>query len=394
MSEYQRYEWLAVDRPLTRAQLDAVNNLSSHIEASSTHALIEYHWGDFKHDPIKVLQTYFDGFLYWANWGAPHLAFRFPHGALPANLSADYDFDKMVTFTVRKEYDVLNFQFSELEGPEEWVEYALGSLIAIRDELMGGDLRALYIVWLASQSLIGDYDEDEEEESEEAEEESGSPPVPPAFGKLTAAQQELADILQVPEELLVAAARHSSAAAAVSGDDVVAWVKLLPAERRDDYLVRLARNEPGLSRQLLLELRGLGRDKTSAPPVGARVAYATLLDESEAIRSQLEREKRVREREQEREKQERERLARLRHLQDVHEHQEVYWRQIEKDVARASASGYDDATRGLVDLRDSAQLFNEAPQFQERFLIWVQSQSHRPAFLRRLRERAFPLPEV
>ncbi len=50
MSEYQRYEFMTIDRPLTRAQLDAVNELSSHIEASSTHALIEYHWSNFKHD--------------------------------------------------------------------------------------------------------------------------------------------------------------------------------------------------------------------------------------------------------------------------------------------------------------------------------------------------------
>ena len=82
MSEYQRYEFMTIDRPLTRAQLDEVNQLSSHIEASPTHAFIEYHWGDFKHDPINVLYKYFDGFLYWANWGSPQLAFRFPHGAL------------------------------------------------------------------------------------------------------------------------------------------------------------------------------------------------------------------------------------------------------------------------------------------------------------------------
>ncbi len=37
MSEYQRYEFMTSDRPLTRKELDAVNNLSSHIEASSTH---------------------------------------------------------------------------------------------------------------------------------------------------------------------------------------------------------------------------------------------------------------------------------------------------------------------------------------------------------------------
>lgn len=63
MSEYQRYEFMTIDRPLTRDQLAAVNRLSSHIEASATHAVIEYQWGDFKHDPIEVLRQYFDGFL-------------------------------------------------------------------------------------------------------------------------------------------------------------------------------------------------------------------------------------------------------------------------------------------------------------------------------------------
>jgi hypothetical protein len=84
MSEYQRYEFMTADHPLTRAQLDTVHALSSHIDASSTHALIEYHWGDFKHNPINVLHEFFDGFLYWANWGSPELALRFPHGILPS----------------------------------------------------------------------------------------------------------------------------------------------------------------------------------------------------------------------------------------------------------------------------------------------------------------------
>src|SRR5260370_541401 len=135
MSEYQRYEFMTIDRPLTREQLDAVNALSSHIEASSTHALIEYHWGDFKHDPIKVLREFFDGFLYWANWGSPELAFRFPHGILPADLIDYYDFDEFVTFTKHKDYDILDIHFGEMEGPDEWIEYELGSLIPIRRDL-------------------------------------------------------------------------------------------------------------------------------------------------------------------------------------------------------------------------------------------------------------------
>jgi hypothetical protein len=63
MSEYQYYEWLCIDRPLTAAEQSAVDRLSSHIEASATGASVEYNWGDFKHDPLQVLARYFDAFL-------------------------------------------------------------------------------------------------------------------------------------------------------------------------------------------------------------------------------------------------------------------------------------------------------------------------------------------
>lgn len=386
MSEYQRYEFMTIDRPLTRAQLDAVNGLSSHIEASSTHALIEYHWGNFKHDPIKVLHEFFDAFLYWANWGSPELAFRFPHGTLPVDLIDGYDLDDFVTFTQHSDYDILDIHFGEMEAPDQWTEYELGSLIGVRDELMEGDLRALYIVWLAAQSMMGDDDEDEDddEEGDDDEEEISVPSVPPAFGTLTAAQQALAELLRVPQELLVAVARHSSAARPSTNDDFAGWVKLLPPERQNDYLVRLAHNEPGLSRLLVKELRELSRDETTEKlPTGERVTYATLLAESKAIKDQLEREKR-----------EQERLARQRHLQEIHDHQDNYWRQVDQAVMRGSGTGYDEATQLLIELREVANQFKETQAFQERFRAWVRPHLRRPAFVKRLQAHKFTLPEA
>ena len=377
MSEYQRYEFMTSDRPLTRAQLDAVNSLSSHIEASATHALIEYHWGDFKHNPIQVLHEFFDGFLYWANWGSPQLALRFPHGILPTDLIDGYDLEDFVTFTRYPDYDILDIHFGEMEAPDLWTEYELGSLIPIRDELMEGDLRALYIVWLAAQGMMGSYDEEEDYEID-------VPPVPPAFGKLTAAQRALAELLQVPEELLVAAARHSKAGKPTAGDDFAAWVKLLPPDSQMDYLVRLAHNEPGLSRLLVRELRELGQDRTrEKPPAGEHVTYATLLAESKTIKAQLEHERR-----------EQERLARQRHLQDIHDHQDAYWHQVNQAVMRSNSTGYDEAARLLIELREAADQFKETRAFQDRFLAWIRPHLRRPAFIKRLRDRKFPIPEA
>src|SRR5260221_8662650 len=52
MSEYQRYEWMTSDRPLTRAQLEAVNALSSPIDATPTRAIVQYPWSTLTHDPL------------------------------------------------------------------------------------------------------------------------------------------------------------------------------------------------------------------------------------------------------------------------------------------------------------------------------------------------------
>ena len=388
MSEYQRYEFMTVDRPLSAGQLEEVEDLSSHIEASATHALIEYNWGDFKHDPIKVLREYFDGFLYWANWGSPRLAFRFPHGVLPSNFIEDYDFDEFVTFTKYKDYDILDIHFAEMEAPDEWVDYQLSPLLGLREELIEGDLRGLYIAWLAAQAFITgyeDYEEDEEDEEGEDEEEDYEIgiPVPPGFDRLTAAQHALTELLRIPEELLVAAARHSEGAAPENSDDLVAWLKLLSPERRDDYLLRLAQNEPGLGRKLLYELRELGRDKTTIPATGKRIPYTTLVAESKEIKGQLERERR-----------EQERLTRLRHLQEVHDRQEDYWRRAEQGAQRGVASGYDEALQSLIALRDSAAQFNESREFQEHFSAWVRSHLRRPALLKRLQSNGFSLPEA
>lgn len=376
MSEYQRYEFMTVDRPLTRDQLEAVNDLSSHIEASSTHAIIEYNWGDFKYDPIEVLREFFDGFLYWANWGSPQLALRFPHGILPADLIQAYDFDDFVTFTRHADFDILDIHFGEMEAPDEWTEYDLGSLIPIRDELMEGDLRALYIAWLASQHMMGSYDEEEEYEIT-------VPPIPPAFGRLTAAQHSLAELLQLPQELLVAAARHSKASEPSADVDLAASIKLLSPERRDDYLFRLARNEPGLSRLLVRELRELSDTGRALQPEGEHVTYATLLAESKTVKAQLERERR-----------EQERLARLRHMQDVHDHQEDFWRQIDESVQRGSGAGYGEAVKLLVELREAADQFKEVGQFQARFRAWMRPNLRRPALVKRLQERKFTIPEA
>jgi hypothetical protein len=190
--------------------------------------------------------------------------------------------------------------------------------------------------------------------------------------------------------VLVAATRHSSGAPPPTPEDVAVWVMLLPPDRRTEYLVRLARYEPGLSRLLVKELRELsqlsqnGQDKSSAArPTDEHVTYATLLAESKAMRAQLEHEQR-----------EQERLARQRQLQQMHDHQDEYWHHVDVAMARGSGAGYDEAARLLSELREVADRFQEPQQFHERFRAWVRPHLRRPAFVKRLQDRQFPLPDA
>lgn len=59
---------------------------------------------------------------------------------LPDNLLNDYDINDFVTFSRRPEYDILDIHFDEMEGLDEWVDYELGPLMPLRDELMEGGL--------------------------------------------------------------------------------------------------------------------------------------------------------------------------------------------------------------------------------------------------------------
>ena len=114
--------------------------------------------------------------LYLANWGSKQLAFRFPKAAidLKALQSYYYGVDEIEVKTVA-EFVIINIEFHEEEGLG-WIDDEggrLAPLAPLRDDLLRGDLRALYLAWLASAERGGgegendDWDEEENEEDEE-----------------------------------------------------------------------------------------------------------------------------------------------------------------------------------------------------------------------------------
>ena len=175
MSEYQYYEWQTVDRLLTDAEQAAVSSLSSHIEVPASQAVVTYDWGDFKHDPRQVLARYFDAHLYFTNWGTRVLMVRFPRGLLDEEALTPYLVDDLIALSTAGKSHILEFTF-ELEPHEEWIEYedsSLSLMVSLRNDILAGDHRCLYLGWLKALTLQAP---DEQTDWEE-------PPVPPGLNK-------------------------------------------------------------------------------------------------------------------------------------------------------------------------------------------------------------------
>ncbi|WUH94303.1 hypothetical protein OG900_32015 [Streptomyces sp. NBC_00433] len=207
MSEYQYYEFQAIDRPLTEVELDGARALSSRATISATRFVNEYHYGNFRGDERKLMEQVYDAHLYFANWGSRRLMLRLPTTLLPARSAEPYCAEDALTCWTRKGQLLLDFSYAAEDGGEWDVEtsFTLASFIPLRTELAAGDLRPLYLAWLSALTrweLEEDVDEDEYTSTIE-------PPVPAGLGQLTGPQHALADFLRIDPHLLTAAALTS-----------------------------------------------------------------------------------------------------------------------------------------------------------------------------------------
>jgi hypothetical protein len=87
----------------------------------------------------------------------------------------------------------------------EDAEGSLSAIVGVRAEIAAGDLRPLYLAWLAG---YGTWERDEDAFDREHDDEL-EPPVPPGLATLTASQQALADFLRLDDDLLNVAATTS-----------------------------------------------------------------------------------------------------------------------------------------------------------------------------------------
>ena len=283
MSEYQYYEFLAVDRPLDEHQQAEVRALSTRARVTATSFTNEYHWGNFRGDPRKMIERYYDAHLYVTNWGTHQVMLRLPRAVLSLETAERYCIDPHVAAWVSGGHLILDMM-SEDEGGD-WVEGAedsLSAIVGVRAELAAGDLRPLYLAWLAGW---GTWERDEDAFDSDEEDEL-EPPVPAGLGALTAPQRALADFLRLGAGLLTIAAQASPPPAETKDDPrkLARWIKNLPAGDKDTLLRRVAQGHGAqVQMELLRRYRGEIDTTTDSRP---RRTVAELLDAAAEARQE------------------------------------------------------------------------------------------------------------
>jgi hypothetical protein len=344
MSEYQYYEFQAIDRPLTERQIRELRRYSTRASITSTRFVNHYEWGAFKGDPSAWMAKYFDAFLYVANWGTRELMLRFPRRVLDLATAKDYCRGAASAKSMG-DFVILDF-LSDDEPGDGWDDDGTGwlsALIPLRAEIARGDHRALYLAWL--------------EGVQQRATENGTigPPVPPGLRKLTAAQKAFADFLRIDADLIAAASTQSSKARDASRAAVEGWLASLPEGQKTQWLTRMALDTETHARE---ELIRVFRQSPRGRPVGG-VTHQRVGDLLVAAGNRKEERRRDNAERAAREKTQRERLealARTRYLRNLAKREPAAWRQVDDLIATRRPAEYDQAVKLLADLRELGAL--------------------------------------
>jgi hypothetical protein len=375
MSEYQYYEFQAVDRALSKEEMSRLRAISSRATITPNSFVNTYNYGDFRGNAWTLMEHYFDAFLYFANWGTREVMLRVPRRMLDITAVQGYFDNEFARAEERGDHVILAFRSEDEDRDGDWDEDGSGrlaTLISLRGELAAGDHRALYLGWLLAVQL-GEQEDDLPE-----------PPVPPGLGQLTGAQAAFADFLRIDEDLINAAAERS--AAPVPEPDAAAlraWIAALPAAEKDEMLVRVAAGDANRVRLELASGCALSAQHEEAAPPEPRTASELLARADElcderrrAAAERAAREKARREQEKA--------VARDRYLNDLQGRDEELWTKVGELVALKRAGAYDEAVTLLCDLRDLAIRDRRANEAEARLLAFREEHAGKPALLRRM----------
>ena len=378
MSEYQYYEWQTLERPLSASEQKVLNGLSSHINVTSSQAIVTYQWGSFKPNPIEVLAKYFDAYLYAANWGTRRLAFRFPSGLLESAAIEGYCDEEHIDLKAFGDVQILKFEINREEGFNEGIDESglLSTLGRLRDDLLQGDYRVLYLAWLKIREIDSNYGAEDEDDPENSINEV-EPFLPAGLKHLTPALQAFIDFFEIDSFQVAAAAELSPSLSPSQTADLTRLISRLTRQECDEFLLRIVNSEAGAVAALRKRLLSFEKP-TTGPQTGSR-SYGQLIKAAEKL-SKAEFERQEAERRQ----------KHIAEMQELAKHETETWLEAEKTLAGGSiARNYDYATSLLDKLRQLAQFQGTQPSFNMRLRALAEKYKGRGALIERWKQKGW-----
>ncbi|PNU19886.1 hypothetical protein C2E25_10070 [Geothermobacter hydrogeniphilus] len=376
MSEYQYLEFLAVDRPLTEREMDHLRAVSSRAQITPVSFVNEYNWGGLKANPRDFMRHFFDAHLFVANWGDAIFMLRLSREAIDRKTLKAFCSSPHLEFEKLPEHWLLTWSLGETEVYDRF-DYVEGPgwmtrLAPLREELLRGDLRSLYIGWLRAVTT-------EETDPDELE-----PLALDGLDQLTAAQQALAEFLEVDIDLLAGAGGDSSAKQKNAEDDAALdlWLDELPRAEVRGYLRQMLAGQGMAAERALKRRHAAWKARFSPEPERGRRSVAELWQLAEQAKQVrlIEEDKARREAEAERKKRRDARLANM--AQDFPR----AWKMAHEEACKGHAHAYDAACRQLVDLRDAYKQYAAPAAFQKEFQKFMAEHQRRRALVKRLVE--------
>jgi len=369
MSEYQYYEFQAIDRPLSEADRQALRALSTRARVTTTSFTNHYEWGDFKGDPNNLVERWFDLHLYLANWGTRRLMMRVPQRLLdrskldPFLCAVDW-----VEIWPSGENLIVDICRDEVEPDyEAWDDGSgrLPALAPLRADVLSGDLRLFYLLWLTAvaEDLLPD----------------DAPEPLPGIGPLSGALEAFADFFDIDADLVAAAAERGAGDAEPSAEAARAMLAAIPEGEKTALLLRLVEGDPHVAAELKARI-----SNRPAAEACARRTAGELRKRAEEVAEARERaEAEWHEAERHRQAVAAEKARRAR-LDAVRRRGQSVWREIEDEIERRNAAGYDRAAALLADLNDIAADEGTLADYARRLDAIRERHAHKGKFIARL----------
>jgi len=381
MSEYQYYEFLAIDRPLMSGEQQALRGISSRARITANSFVNHYEWGDLKASPLDMMKNWFDVHVYTGFWITRTLMIRLPRHLFDRDAAEPYLSEWIFEIQEAGDYVVLTFTVEEMEIESDddgsgW----MGALAPLRAALMEGDYRCLYIAWLVDVQNETLDDKDQE------------PPRPPGLSRLDGPLRAFADFIGIDRDLLDAAASAQDGPEPdpMTAEALERFIDGLTPSEKTAMLVRVIGGEASLvTSELRRRFRQslpatLGTSASRRRSVGElRRAARTLA--AERARREAERGAREHER-QEREAAE----ARACRIDALSKRGESAWREVESLIEERNGASYERATILLQDLQALAERNGTTAAFGKRIADVRIRHSRKGTFISRLNKAGLP----